>query len=34
MLLSGDFGFVEKEDSVRLQKEMGDVERFLNGLNL
>jgi hypothetical protein len=30
--LSGDLGFVEKEDLVRLQKEIGDIERMLKGL--
>jgi len=32
ILLSGDLGFVEKEDMLRLQKEIGDVERMLKGL--
>lgn len=31
ILLSGDLGFVE-EDVLRLQKEIGDVERMLKGL--
>jgi len=31
ILLSGDLGFVE-EDMLRLQKEIGDVERMLKGL--
>ena len=31
-LLSGDLGFVGKEDLSRLQKEIGDVERMLKGL--
>ena len=30
-LLSGDLGFVGKEDLSRLQKEIGDVERMLKG---
>jgi four helix bundle protein len=32
ILLSGDLGFVGKEDLSRLQKEIGDVERMLKGL--
>ena len=32
VLLSGDLGFVGKEDLSRLQKEIGDVERMLKGL--
>ncbi len=32
ILLSGDLGFVVKEDLLRLQKETGDVERMLKGL--
>ena len=32
ILLSGDLGFVEKEDMLRLQNEIGDVERMLKGL--
>jgi len=32
ILLSGDLGFVEKEGLLRLQKEIGDVERMLKGL--
>jgi four helix bundle protein len=32
MLLSGDLGFVRREDLSRLQQEIGDVERMLKGL--
>ena len=32
ILLSGDLGFVEQEGLLRLQKEIGDVERMLKGL--
>jgi four helix bundle protein len=32
ILLSGDLGFVEKENLLRLQKEIGGVERMLKGL--
>jgi four helix bundle protein len=31
ILLSGDLRFVEKEDLLKLQKEIGDVERMLKG---
>jgi hypothetical protein len=30
--LSGDLGLVERADLVRLQKEIGDVERMLKGI--
>jgi len=32
ILLSGDLGFIGKEDLLGLQKEIGDVERMLKGL--
>jgi four helix bundle protein len=32
ILLSGDLGFVGKQDLIELQKEIGDVERMLKGL--
>jgi four helix bundle protein len=32
ILLSGDLGFVERGDLLKLQKEIGDVERMLKGL--
>jgi four helix bundle protein len=32
ILLSGDLGFIEQEHLLRLQKEIGDVERMLKGL--
>jgi four helix bundle protein len=32
VLLSGDLGFVRREDLLRLQQEIGDVERMLKGL--
>jgi four helix bundle protein len=32
MLLSGDLGFIGKEDLSRLHEEIGDVERMLKGL--
>lgn len=32
ILLSGDLGFVGKEDLSKLQEEIGDVERMLKGL--
>jgi four helix bundle protein len=32
VLLSGDLGFVRREDLLRLQQEIGDVERMLKRL--
>jgi four helix bundle protein len=32
VLLSGDLGFIEKSEFLRIQNEIGDIERMLKGL--